>query len=156
MNPKNSLRIVLILSFIGSGCSFVTYMLVAAFYPQFLRVVDILSQSAGEEYSILFEVINNMPRALFLSLGLFYGVSLLGAIWMWRLHRSGFHFYTLSQLVIVALPAVFMGPGNLHVGDLMMSALFILFYYLSLRRLGVFNNSNNDNNNTTDSQVSTD
>ena len=140
MVSKVPLRIVLVLTFIGSGCSFISYMAVGLFHARFVQVVDVLAQSMGEEYAIALETLTAMPRLLFVSMGLFYGISLLGAIWMWRLRRSGFHFYTLSQLVLLALPAIFMGRDFFPLGEAMMTLLFVGFYYFTLRRLGVFSN----------------
>lgn len=138
MNPKTSLHIVLILSFIGSGFSFISYMTAGLFYTYFQQTLAAFSQTMGDELSLAIEALSEIPRLLYISMGLFYGISLLGAVWMWRLRKSGFHFYTLSQLVVLALPVLFMGKAAFAVGDAMLTLLFVAYYYFTLRRLGIF------------------
>ena len=57
---------------------------------------------------------------------------------MWNLRRSGYHCYAIAQLLMLALPLLFIGKGFLGLGDVMMTALFLVVYYLQLKRLDVF------------------
>lgn len=138
MNPKLSLHIVLILTFIGSGFSCLAYLMSGIFYDTFQQTLSAIA-SANGEMAVSADLFAAFPRLLFISLGVFYGISLLGAIAMWKLSRSGFHAYTLSQLVIIALPVFFMGKAYFGIGDAMLTLLFVLYYYFTLRRLGAFN-----------------
>jgi hypothetical protein len=61
---------------------------------------------------------------------------------MWKLRRSGFHFYAIAQLLMLVLPLLFMGKGFLGLGDVMFTALFLLIYYLQLKSLGAFDGDN--------------
>ena len=155
MNPKLSLRIVLVLSFIGSGSSFLAYFSTAVFYPQMQQMLEAMA-STNNEMAVAFDTLLQMPRLLFLALGAFYGISLLGAISMWHLRPSGFHFYTLSQMVILVLPVVFMGKAYFAIGDAMMTVLFVTYYFFTLRRLGVFNASGGNDTDSANSDSSFD
>ena len=57
---------------------------------------------------------------------------------MWNLRRIGFHLYTLSQLLVLVVTVLFLGKEHLLLGDVMFTLLFVIYYYFSLRRLGVF------------------
>lgn len=138
MNPKTSLHIVLVLTFIGSGSSFLAYLTAGIFYDTFLQTLSVMAQ-VSNEMAVAADTLKEMPRLLFISMGLFYGLSLLGAIEMWHLRKTGFHFYTLSQLVLLSLPALFMGKAYFAIGDAMLTLMFVAYYWFSLRRLNVFN-----------------
>jgi ABC-type transport system involved in cytochrome bd biosynthesis fused ATPase/permease subunit len=70
---------------------------------------------------------------------------------MWRLRKSGFHLYTLAQLLVLLITVLFLGRGALSLGSVMFTLLFVVYYYIALRNLGVFNKAteqqeNSDNN----------
>lgn len=153
MDSKLSLRIVLVLSFIGSGFSCLSYLVSGVFYDVFLQTISAIT-SANSEMAVMADLFASFPRLLFIALGVFYGISLWGAIFMWNLKKSGFHAYTLSQLVVLVLPALFMGKAYFGIGDAMLTLLFVAYYYFTLRRLGAFSQDDSqpgDNNFFSDS-----
>ena len=151
MSPKLSLRIVLVLTFIGSGCSCLAYLMSGIFYDTFQQTLAAIA-SANAEMAVSADLFAAFPRLLFISLGVFNGISLLGAIAMWNISKSGFHAYTLSQLVILALPPLFMGKAYFGIGDAMLTLLFVVYYYFSLRRLGAFSRDDNPPTDNTPSE----
>lgn len=148
MNPKLSLHIVLVLTFIGSGLSCLAYLMAGFFYDTFQHTLAVIA-SANAEMAVSADLFAAFPRLLFIAQGVFYGISLLGAIAMWNLSKSGFHAYTLSQLVLLALPMVFMGKAYFAIGDAMLTLLFVTYYYFSLRRLGAFSRDDNPSDDNT-------
>lgn len=110
------------------------------------------------EMTVLVEQFFETPRSFFLCSALLFALSLTGVILMWNLRKSGFHFYTLAQLLILLVTLLFLGRERVPLGDIMFTLLFITYYYIALRNLGVFsrsvadnsnnNNENNENNNT--------
>ena len=140
MSQKTSLHIVLILTFIGSGLNCLSYLCMGAFLPMVRQMFDAGALAAmPEQYLVAYESLIAAPRAFYLMAGIFYGLSLYGAIRMWSLNRTGFHAYTLAQLVLLAVPVLFLGKAHFSIGDAMMTLLFVAFYYFNLRALGVFN-----------------
>ena len=137
---KLSLRIVLVLSIIGSGISFLSYSVVGLFYNQYQALFASMPEGLPEEMAVALEMLVERPRALFLLLGIFSGLSLLGVILMWNIRRSGFHCYTLAQLILLTLPVIFLGKSSFAIGDAMLTLLFVVYYYTSLRMLGAFSN----------------
>ena len=78
------------------------------------------------------------PRSFFLCSALLYALSLTGVILMWNLRKIGFHLYTLAQLLVMLVTLLFLGRERLPLGDIMFTLLFVIYYYLALRNLGVF------------------
>ena len=68
---------------------------------------------------------------------LFLG-SLVGVVRMFKGDKIGFHIYSISQILILINASVFLYPQQPQSGfvsDLMMTAIFILLYYLYFKRL---------------------
>lgn len=128
-----SLRIVLVLSLIGSGWMCLSSLSMALMLPAMNQMVASQTVPIPDELQVAFEIVLQTPRSYYALLALLYAVSLVGIVMMWRLRRNGLHFYALSQLLILCVPVIFMGREFLSLGDIMMTPLFIGFYYLSLR-----------------------
>lgn len=141
MNQKTALRIVLVLSLVGSGVSFLSYLMIGLFYSTFQSFLQTFPESMPEEMAVAAETLASVPRTLFILQAFFYGLSLTGVIFMWNVRGAGFHCYTLAQLALLALPVLFMGKAYFAIGDAMMTALFVGFYYVMLRKLGAFGQS---------------
>ena len=95
---------------------------------------------ATEEMKVMVDAIKPIISApwsfsFFILNGLLYGVSLVGAIFMWRLQRYGFHLYTIAQLLLIALPVFFIGKNSFDLGNLMITLFFVTFYFFALRNL---------------------
>ena len=141
MSPKISLRIVLVLSFIGSGFSFFSYMVLGLCLPMVREMFASGAVSLPEQMMVAYESILEAPQVFYLLSGVFYGLSLMGAILMWNLNKTGFHCYTLAQLVLLAIPVLFLGKARFAIGDAMLTLLFVAYYFFTLRTLGVFSSS---------------
>ena len=133
-----SLRIVLVLSMIGSGLSLLSYASFALFLPTIRQLFESGSMVLPEEMMVAVETLLQPSRFFYVLSAFFYGLSLYGVILMWRLRQTGFHCYTLAQLILLTLPVLFMGKAYFAIGDAMMSLLFIFFYFFTLKSLGVF------------------
>lgn len=99
------------------------------------------------EMTVLVEQFFETPRSFFLCSALLYALSLTGDILMWNLRKIGFHLYTLAQLLVMLVTLLFLGRERLPLGDIMFTLLFITYYYIAFRNLGVFSRSVADNNN---------
>ena len=65
------------------------------------------------------------------------------------LRKNGFHYYTLSKLLLMLMPVLFLDRSFVGIGNIMIGILFIALYFYLLRSLGVFS-SGSDNNHVDD------
>jgi len=73
----------------------------------------------------------------YLFTALLYVGSLIGVIKMFRLQRTGFHIYSISQMLILIVSVIYVYSKLGSVGffnDFLMTAMFILLYHLYLKR----------------------
>ncbi len=128
-------RIMLVLTFIGSGMSALSYLATGLTLPMIQDYYAAGSLPIQPEIKDFFEELINWPRAFFILLGLAYSVSLVGAIIMWRERWLGFHLYAVAQLVALALPLLFIGTMRFDLGDAMITVAIVFFYFMALRNL---------------------
>ncbi len=147
-----SLRIVLVLTFIGSGFSILYFLTMGIMLPFMQEMRDSgalqeMLEAMGEPYQMMAEAYDMflaMPQAYFLVGAVLYVLSLTGAIMMWRLRKNGFHFYTTAQLLLIVNALVFLGRVGVQVGDVMLTVLFVVYYYFALRNIGLLGGGKND------------
>jgi len=132
------LRIVLVLSMIGSGMSLLSYLLTGLMLPTMQTAYSAGELPMPEEFQAAMEAMFAIPRPYYFYSALLYALSLTGVVMMWKLRRIGFHLYALSQLLILIVSLLFLGRGHLGLGDIMLTILFIVTYFVLLKRLGVF------------------
>ena len=133
-----SLRAVLVLTFIGSGANLLSHLFTGLFLTQVRELYSSGVMPVPSEVQAALEALLSRPRLYFLSNALLYAISVIGAALMWRPRKNGFHYYAMAQLMLVAVALIFVGRTGVMVGDVMLTALFIGFYYLALRALGAF------------------
>lgn len=132
--PKrpNLLTVLCILTFIGSGMNMISSLVIAGFYDTFKEVVLLFS----EKFQLPgIDVLLESKPIFFLVSGLLYAGSLGGAFLMFQLKKTGFHVYTIFQILLILAPMYFMhlsGPGIL---DLIFSGIFILLYSANLKSM---------------------
>lgn len=130
---KNTVRpplltMLCLLSFIGSGMMLFSFMMLGLFYDTFVT-------TAQENYKDLpgLDIILGTPPWAFTLTALGYALSLTGAMYMWRLRKTGFHIYTLAQFFLLFITSFIIYPGNISFGDLLLSLMFVLMYASHLR-----------------------
>ena len=137
MNHKTTLHFLLVLTFITAGLNIISYTGTALLLPQMRQMVDQNPNLIPEAARTYMDMFLSLPRFFFVGSALLYILELTGGILMWQLKASGFHCYTLSRLLLLLVPVLFIGRGFLQLGDVMFAALFILAYWLVLKQLGV-------------------
>ncbi len=136
-----SLHVLLVFSFIITGSQFIWEVMgLAGIFP----MISEFYANAPSEYSDVFNIKMeqemaipqwyNLLRAL---LDLTSGV---GLVLMWKLRKNGFHAYTLSKLLLMLLPLLFLDRSYMGIGDIMIAILFIVYYFFLMKNLGAFNN----------------
>ena len=117
------LNILCILSFIGSGMSGASFLMV---YSSYNEVIPALSEFA-ESFPGM-EMLLTAGRGFFLTGFVLYFLSVIGVSLMWRMRKAGFHFYTGSQLMILLLPLFYIEGYPLPFFDAVITGLFIFLY----------------------------
>ncbi len=137
-NNLTTLRVLLVLSMIGSGGALLTYLMMACLLPQFREVYEANQNLFPEQLTTAYERMLEVPQLFYAACTVLYALSLTGVILMWKLRKSGFHCYALAQLLLLLVPILFLGRAYLGLGDIMFTLLFVTAYYLLLKSLGVF------------------
>lgn len=138
MKSKTTLHVLLVLSFIGAGTSAFSYLMMAAFLPRFSDYYATHPEMLPIVMHTAWDRIEAIPRLYYLAGGILYLFEIVGCVLMWKVRSSGFHYYSLSRLLLLVLPLLFLGKGYLGLGDIMFAALFIFMYYMILKSLGAF------------------
>lgn len=125
-NRSNLLTALCILTFIGSGASFFVYFLASVFFEKTSELIIKYSKW----HSV--EAISPFYFTLFMALS---AVSLVGAIRMWKLHRDGFFIYTISQIILLFLPVIWIGWSSFSVTGAIFTSVFVVGYALSWKWL---------------------
>ena len=133
---KTTLHVVLVMSMIGSGAAFFSHFLMGIMLPTMKTLYYSGAVPYPSEVSVMMEELFETPRPYFLCCALLYAMSFAGVVIMWKLRKSGFHLYTLAQLLALLVTLLFLGNERLSLGDVMLTLLFITYYYFSLRTLG--------------------
>ncbi len=126
------LTILCILTFIGSGMNLVSNFMIAAFYETFV----VVAETFAEKFNLPgMEMIAESRPVFFLANGLFYATSLVGSLLMWKLKKSGFHIYTIAQILLVIAPMYFLKMPGPSMPDLLISGTFIILYSMNLKTM---------------------
>ncbi|MBD5387952.1 hypothetical protein HDR68_00975 [bacterium] len=143
-NPKTErpsfLSVLCVLSFIGSGCSLLSYLSIGMSFNTLRTLV--LESDTYEAYFAMapnmrssMEIMFTLPHWYFFMNGLLYAASLAGAILMWRLRRVGFHIYTIAQCLLI-LQGMLLVPGTgVPFGAIIWTGLFVAGYASYLKRM---------------------
>lgn len=135
LSRRRSMRIVLVLSFIGSGMSFFSYLMMSVGLSGMQAMYNAGAMTLPGEMTVFVEQLLETPRAFFVFSTLLYAMSLGGLVLMWNIRKNGFHMYTLAQLLILLVTVLFLGRERLALGDVMLTLLFIVYYFMAMRQL---------------------
>ena len=126
------LTVLCILTFIGSGMSMMANGLL---FLTIEPIKELLEQQStylflGSEIDMGFLL--DISPVFFLLQSLTLLVSIIGATQMWQLKKAGFHLYTVSQILLLILPKLFISGLPFPIFELMISASFVYLYAKSL------------------------
>ena len=126
------LTVLCILTFIGSGMNLVSSLVIAAFYDSYTEVMRMFT----EKWNLTgMEAMLEARPAFFLVSGLCYAGSLFGAILMFRLKKTGFHVYTIFQILLILAPMYFLHLSSPGLFELLFTGIFVLLYGVNLKHL---------------------
>lgn len=122
------LTVLCILTFIGSGLA-----AISNFFVYFNH--DFLKESVEKDGFEFFgsELILGLPKSLFILSALFYSSSLVGAILMWKLKKVGFHAYSVSQVILLIIPTIYIKSDNFPIFGILLTILFIILYHKNIK-----------------------
>jgi hypothetical protein len=115
-----------ILTFIGSTTSFIVYFLASVFYE---RASEIIIKYSN------WHSVDAISPLYFTLLMVLSAISLIGAIRMWKLHRDGLFIYTISQLIILFLPVIWLGWNAFSVTGAIFTGVFVVGYAMNWKWL---------------------
>lgn len=131
------LKVLCVLTFIGSGMSAFANFFLFLFYKPLKAVFesgDIVFKEGSIEMESMHLMMNISP-VFFLFQGILYFVSLVGAIMMWKLNKKGFHFYAVSQILLLIIYEFFMPGAPFPLLPLLLTIIFILLYFRILQKV---------------------
>lgn len=129
------LKVLCILTFIGSGLSLISnammFMTVDILREMYNNgSFDFLSDSMNLEG---IELLINVERSYFLVQAVVFAGSFYGAYQMWQLKKIGFHVYTVSQILLIIISQIYLPNLPFPLFELMLSLVFITFYARNLK-----------------------
>jgi len=119
------LKVLCVLTFIGSGLGFISYGGIGLLFD---FITQNLSLIPDEQNRDLVELTLSAGRLFFYLNTLLYGFSFTGALYLWKLKKTGFHLYTLSQLLLLILPLAFIKGYPMPGLTIFLTILFVLGY----------------------------
>lgn len=125
-----TLTLLCILSFIGGGGTALSSLFVVMAYD---IIPMALEQMPVPEAESMLELVQSAGKNFFVVTGLLNLLSLTGAILMWKLRKTGFHLYTIAQLLLLAAPLLMIAGYQIPFTTFLLSGTFILGYGLNLR-----------------------
>ncbi len=128
---SSRLTLICILTFVGSGLMTFTNFSMFAFFDVFKQVYQEgglepfrLSKEQMEVISLMFSV----SPAYYLFQAMAYGSSLMGAVFMWKLRKPGFHLYAIAQIMVMIIQQIYMPSLPFPTAELLVTILFIVLY----------------------------
>jgi hypothetical protein len=122
------LKILCILTFIGSGLAIFSYLLTFLLFDE----MKIIMEELNDQYPGIEEIFSGGKR-FFLTGFILYSISLAGARQMWNMRKIGFHLYTVAQIFLLILPVIMIESYQLPLLGVLLSSVFVLGYYSNLK-----------------------
>jgi hypothetical protein len=124
------LTVLCILTFIGSGLNIISGLAIGTFFAEFVRIASDLAETYKLPGT---EIITEGSPGFFFISSLIYAGSVAGAVLMWRMIRTGFHVYAISQILLLIAPMYFFKLPGPSLPDIIFTGLFIILYSMNLR-----------------------
>ena len=127
------LKILCVITFIGSGLGFLSYGIIGLVHSFFSSNLSLIPDEQNRE---LIGMLLSAGRMFFFLNAILYAVSFAGALLLWRMKKIGFHLYTASQLLLLILPMAYIKGFPMPGTNIFLTILFIWGYsgYLKLMK----------------------
>ncbi len=150
------MTILLVMSFINACWNIFSAAVSFLMLPQVSKMLDSgqMEEMMGPFYGAMSDdmkqmmiegmrMLAQMDPKYFLFLSLLFVGSLVGVIQMFKGKKTGFHIYSISQILMLINSSVYLYPKQPQSGfvsDLLLTMIFILLYYLYFKRMEMSNN----------------
>jgi hypothetical protein len=123
-----------ILTFIGSGSSALANNIMFFTIEDWkLAYENGLFDNLGKLFEDeALQILMNVNPGFYLLQSVIYLLSLIGAILMWNLRKTGFHVYTVAQILLLISYNLFLSSQPFPFIPLLLSVTFILLYAKNL------------------------
>lgn len=125
-NRPPFLTALCILTFIGSTFGFISCFLASLFFE---RTTELIIKYSS------WHSVDSISPLYFITLMILFSFSLVGAIRIWKLHRNGIYIYSISQITILLIPAIWINTQALSATNAIATGVFILGYTLNWKVL---------------------
>ena len=124
------LTVLPILTFIGSGLSFLTFIFLALAADLLPSVIEMMENSGMPDVSInIYKQMLDIPAWHFLLMAGTYALAVVGAAMMMALNKIGYHIYIISQILLFCVCNLLIGePFNVGTFGIFCAILFIALY----------------------------
>ena len=130
MVRSSVLTFLCILTFIGSGLGTFTMTMVYLSYDDVLLAYEDLKDQLPEITALF----RGGPK-FFLTQGILYFISLMGAIQMWKLRKIGFHMYAAAQIFMLIVPIVIIDSSMISIVEVLITFGFIGAYFSQIKMM---------------------
>ncbi len=128
INPPVFFYIMLVLSMINAGITVISSIMLGFSSPTIVEMYENGSLTLPEQMSDVILSLKRIPQYYYFISAVFWALSFYGALAMWKLRKTGFHCYTLAQLILLLIPLVILGESHVALGNIMFTILFIAYY----------------------------
>jgi len=130
------LSLLCILSFIGGGASILSNLIL---YSSFDQIKDFFKDGAtqiilGTEIDMSFIITINPD--FFIWQIILFSLSVYGAFLMWNMKMYGFHIYSVSQILLLIIPEIYVPSMPFPFLEISITIVFILLYFKNLKIIG--------------------
>lgn len=154
------MTILLVLSFINACWNIVSSLVSYFFIPSMAAMLENgqleemmapFSEMNEEMTKMMTEgmtMLSQINRNYYLILLVLFIASLVGVIMMFKRNKRGFHIYSIAQICMLINSSVFLyplQPQSQFTSDLLLTAIFILLYYLYFKRMEMQHDTPNPN-----------
>jgi len=157
------MTILLVLSFLNACFSIFSNVVMYFFTPmlsemiksgQLEEIMGSVMTSANEETRTemmnSMTMLSNIKPVFYLIMLVLFIASLIGVIKMFKWDKRGFHIYSIAQLLMLIASSVYKYPmmqPSPFMTDLLLTAMFILVYYLYFKRMEMTNRADSNSEN---------
>lgn len=124
------LTLLCVLTFIGSGLGTFTFIMVYMSYDE----VMLAFEEVEKQFPQLEAFFHGGPK-FFLTAGILYFISLMGAIQMWQLRKIGFHMYAAAQIFLLIVPVAIIDTSMISFVEVLITFGFIAGYFSQIKLL---------------------
>lgn len=131
------LKVLCILTFVGSGLSGFSYAFLSLFQDAVFEIAS--SDQFGffrndDEKNLVLSILS-LPAIFNILHVILYASSVFGAYLMWNLRKIGFHFYAISQISLLIVYKAFIPSAPFPFFPLAVTVIFILLYFQNLKHM---------------------